>query len=32
MTDDGPRMMNLTLDGMLPSDVTTEAHQSSGED
>ena len=27
MTDDGPRMMNLTLDGMLEEDVTTEAHQ-----
>lgn len=27
MTDDGPRMMNLTLDGMLQEDVTTEAHQ-----
>ena len=27
MTDDGPRMMNLTLDGMLPEDVTTEADQ-----
>jgi len=27
MTDDGPRMMNLTLDGMMPEDVTTEADQ-----
>jgi hypothetical protein len=27
MTDEGPRMMNLTLDGMLPEDVTTEADQ-----
>jgi len=27
MTDAGPRMMNLTLDGMLAEDVTTEAHQ-----
>ena len=27
MTDEGPRMMNLTLDGMLPDDVTTEAIQ-----
>jgi 3',5'-cyclic AMP phosphodiesterase CpdA len=27
MTDKGPRMMNLTLDGMLEEDVTTEAHQ-----
>jgi len=27
MTDEGPRMMNLTLDGMLPDDVTTEAKQ-----
>lgn len=27
MTDKGPRMMNLTLDGMLADDVTTEAHQ-----
>ena len=27
MTDQGPRMMNLTLDGMLEEDVTTEAHQ-----
>ena len=27
MTNDGPRMMNLTLDGMLPEDVTTEADQ-----
>lgn len=27
MTDDGPRMMNLTLDGMLEEDITTEAHQ-----
>ena len=25
MTDKGPRMMNLTLDGMLPDDATTEA-------
>jgi 3',5'-cyclic AMP phosphodiesterase CpdA len=28
MTDQGPRMMNLTLDGMLEEDVATEAHQS----
>lgn len=27
MTDEGPRMMNLTLDGMLEADITTEAHQ-----
>lgn len=27
MTDQGPRMMNLTLDGMLEDDITTEAHQ-----
>ncbi|MEM1441826.1 MAG: metallophosphoesterase [Verrucomicrobiota bacterium] len=27
MNDDGPRMMNLTLEGMLPDDVTTEAQQ-----
>ncbi len=27
MTDQGPRMMNLTLDGMLEEDVTTEAKQ-----
>ncbi|MEM9017207.1 MAG: metallophosphoesterase [Verrucomicrobiota bacterium] len=27
MTDEGPRMMNLTLDGMLADDVTTEAMQ-----
>lgn len=27
MTDKGPRMMNLTLDGMLGEDVTTEATQ-----
>jgi hypothetical protein len=27
MTDGGPRMMNLTLDGMLPDDVMTEAKQ-----
>jgi len=27
MTDAGPRMLNLTLDGMLAEDVTTEAHQ-----
>lgn len=27
MTDEGPRMMNLTLDGMLAEDVTTEADQ-----
>ncbi len=27
MTDKGPRMMNLTLDGMLEEDVTTEAKQ-----
>ncbi len=27
MTDQGPRMMNLTLDGMLEEDITTEAHQ-----
>ncbi|MDF1862146.1 MAG: sugar-binding protein [Verrucomicrobiales bacterium] len=27
MTDEGPRMMNLTLDGMLKEDVTTEAIQ-----
>lgn len=27
MTDEGPRMMNLTLDGMLEEDVTTEAKQ-----
>ena len=27
MTDNGPRMMNLTLEGMLPEDVTTEAKQ-----
>ncbi len=27
MTDQGPRMMNLTLDGMLEDDVTTEAKQ-----
>ena len=27
MTDEGPRMMNLTLDGMLEEDITTEAHQ-----
>jgi len=27
MTDHGPRMLNLTLDGMLAEDVTTEAHQ-----
>ena len=27
MTDEGPRMINLTLDGMLPDDVTTEAIQ-----
>ena len=27
MTDEGPRMMNLTLDGMLADDVTTEADQ-----
>jgi hypothetical protein len=28
MTDKGPRMMNLTLDGMLEEDVTTEAKMS----
>jgi len=27
MTDDGPRMMNLTLDGMLEENITTEAKQ-----
>ena len=27
MTDEGPRMMNLTLDGMLAEDATTEAQQ-----
>ena len=27
MTEQGPRMMNLTLDGMLAEDVTTEAKQ-----
>ena len=27
MSEGGPRMMNLTLDGMLPSNITTEAHQ-----
>ncbi|MEM7013028.1 MAG: metallophosphoesterase, partial [Verrucomicrobiota bacterium] len=27
MTDEGPRMMNLTLDGMLADDATTEAKQ-----
>ena len=27
MTDNGPRMMNLTLDGMLAEDVNTEAKQ-----
>lgn len=27
MSDQGPRMMNLTLDGMLEEDVTTEAKQ-----
>jgi hypothetical protein len=27
MTDEGPRMMNLKLDGLVPDDVTTEAKQ-----
>jgi len=27
MTDEGPRMMNLTLDGMLAEDITTETDQ-----
>lgn len=27
MGDEGPRMINLTLDGMLPDDITTEAKQ-----
>ncbi|MEM9280582.1 MAG: metallophosphoesterase [Verrucomicrobiota bacterium] len=27
MTDEGPRMMNLTLEGMLPEDITSEAQQ-----
>ena len=27
MTDQGPRMANLLVDGILPDDVTTESHQ-----
>ena len=27
MTDKGPRLANLLIDGILPDDVTTEAHQ-----